>query len=516
MCDKTNGTKTKPEDISLKPAEDETNVIKCRRCKFTTATIKDLVKHTKRKHTCQYKCKKCKETFIFKATLNKHTTRRHPEIEIVNSRQCNAECKMKDDVIKHKESVLDKNEKLIETLTKQLDKKHMQHEKLKEKHGNNLKSLNDKRKVVEENKKLRSDANNASDLLKQIQERNLKIEEELKVKSQIIEADKTLRKEMEHQNQIEWLSDEVRNHNIHQYKCEKCDWKTHNKKYLIGHMTRHKSQEEPPQLLKCDQCGFRTKNNTSLKEHQNSVHTDKGKKFKCNKCEKVFNAHNSLLQHAKTQHEDTDRLPVGHQSWTRQHEHSKFLCTECPKEFSKEADLNEHQNTHIFQIPCNHCEEMFETKQDQSHHIRTTHKNIQNKFTRVTRMCRYIQQGRCFKGYSCLFSHEYSVNSAPQNVQANWHQACRRGPRCEFLARGICYYSHLGLRGQENRSKEFRGQEQEFRGPEQGFRDHWQEQHVMERQQKSKPCHFQERCWNAECEFSHQDFYKKTEYLENY
>ena len=111
MTKTPNITKKKPEEISLKPAEDETKIIKCRRCKFTTETIKDLVKHTKKKHTCQYKCKKCKEIFIFKATLNKHTLRRHPEISIVNSQQCTAECKMKDNVIEHKERVLDKKRK---------------------------------------------------------------------------------------------------------------------------------------------------------------------------------------------------------------------------------------------------------------------------------------------------------------------------------------------------------------------------------------------------------------------
>ena len=132
-------------------------------------TIKELVKHTKKKHTCQYKCRKCKQSFMLQASLNKHTTKRHPEIKIVESAEkCTLECQMKDEVIKHKESVIDKKEKVIEKMAKELERKFLQHEKLKEKHGNNLKSLTDKRKIVEENKRFREEAKDSSKLVRQI------------------------------------------------------------------------------------------------------------------------------------------------------------------------------------------------------------------------------------------------------------------------------------------------------------------------------------------------------------
>ena len=126
------------------------------------------------------------------------------------------------------------------------------------------------------------------------------------------------------------------------------------------------------------------------------------------------------------------------------------------------------------------------------------------------------------KGHMCPFRHESRSNVAPQQVQTNQPQACRRGPRCEFLSRGICFYFHQGYRGQEIRGyvvrgQEIRGQEnrgQENRSRDQEFRGQWQEREARDGEQR--PCHFQERCWNTVCRFTHQDFTKEQEFLENY
>lgn len=191
------------------------------------------------------------------------------------------------------------------------------------------------------------------------------------------------------------------------------------------------------------------KTQQELNNHTKISHTDN---FKCNKCEKVFTNHNSLLQHSKTKHEDKSRLPVGHQSWTRNPGNTKFVCSYCPHEFNTKADLNVHQITHQGKdIPCNQCEDMFETKQDLGHHIRTTHRTNEGNFTREKRQCRYFLQGRCTKGYMCLFSHERRQNVTPQKVQGKQPPACRRGYECEFWARCNCHYSHRGSIEQEFR-----------------------------------------------------------------
>ena len=60
---------------------------------------------------------------------------------------------------------------------------------------------------------------------------------------------------------------------------------------------------------------------------------------------------------------------------------------------------------------------------------------------------------------------------------------------------------------EENRDQENRSRDQEFRGQ-------WKEREARDGEQR--PCHFQERCWNTVCRFTHKDFTKDQEFLENY
>ena len=206
-------------------------------------------------------------------------------------------------------------------------------------------------------------------------------------------------------------------------------------------MTSHKAVQT--KMHKCGQkvdnsnqkCEIMLKTEHELHDHIKSTHKKQdGNLFRCNKCEKVFTLHKSLLQHAKIKHEDTARLPVGHQAWNRRQENEKFCCTSCPAEFKLEGDLKDHVSIHddVFVIACEECEEIFETRNDLSHHTRLNHEG----FKLEKRLCRYFQQGRCFKGIACLFSHEFRRNATPQRQQVEQPPACRRGLGCEFLARG--------------------------------------------------------------------------------
>ena len=552
-------------------ANQNVNLIKCRRCKFTTGSIRNLIKHTNRKHTCQYKCVKCKETFIFKATLNKHVLRTHPEIEVVKApEQCNKECKMKEEVLQHKESIIDKREKMIEKLTNKLENLQRVHEATKKKHADVLKSNTDKRKLCEENNILKKEAVSNAELVRGLQARNLNLEKELENNIAITESDK---------------------HHT-DFKCDQCGWKTNSKQFLKGHMTSHVATGNRTKLLKCKECNFTSKNTTSFNDHMkehtimfscgeqvgngnlkcmgmfktqqevnNHRKTSHGKRpqFQCNKCEKAFASHDSLLQHAQTKHEESSRLPVGQDDRHLQQERVKYACTNCPAEFKKEADLKVHATSHIFTILCNQCEEKFECNDDLNHHMRTNH----NGFTSEKRMCRYFKQGRCTKGSMCLFSHEDRRNTGSQGGQWNQTgsgtqpQACKRGPRCVFYARGNCFYSHkdfrqqhdfddqdrqigrgeqekFGMRDQEKDQFRMQNQEQSMfrrRDQEQGlFRRRDQDQeHFRRRDQNNEqfrrqyvekvqtPCHFQEKCWYPDtCKYSHEDFGDQQEFLENY
>ena len=50
------------EEVNKMPTQKNIKMYKCRRCKFTTGKIQDLVSHTQKKHTCQYKCRVCKQS----------------------------------------------------------------------------------------------------------------------------------------------------------------------------------------------------------------------------------------------------------------------------------------------------------------------------------------------------------------------------------------------------------------------------------------------------------------------
>ena len=236
----------------------------------------------------------------------------------------------------------------------------------------------------------------------------------------------------------------------------------------------------------------------------------------------MFTTPSSLQQHTQVKHKEAPRIPVGHQEWNRPMERVKFSCIVCPAEFKKETDLDVHVATHVeADFVCNQCDELFESRKQLNEH-----KKEHEGFKTVNKLCRYFQQGRCFKGSECSFIHEYRNNLKPQQQQKVLSQndmtmVCRRGPRCEFLARGDCFYSHYGVQGQGGRAghHQFRGwnQEQQPRSQNQEkFRRQEQEEHFRGRMHKT-PCHFQDRCWNPEtCGFSHQDFGMKKEFLENY
>jgi tetrahydromethanopterin S-methyltransferase subunit B len=117
--------------------------------------------------------------FIFKGTLNRHMIQTHPEIKLVKTpEKCTLECKMKDVVILHKENVIDKREKMVEKLTNKLEHLQRLHENTKEKHANVLNSNIDKRKVIEENSRLTNEVITTAELVRDLQEKNLKLEEE--------------------------------------------------------------------------------------------------------------------------------------------------------------------------------------------------------------------------------------------------------------------------------------------------------------------------------------------------
>ena len=206
---------------------------------------------------------------------------------------------------------------------------------------------------------------------------------------------------------------------------------------------------------KCDNCQKTFEDQTKLNMHIQQEHRQDP--HNCNTCKKQFPSKNSLKQHMRSQHPVNP--PVGHQQWAQQKNH-------------------EESNDYW----CNQCGQMFETLSEIREHKKNMHTNEN------------------FSGFQC------------QSQQKKKSAACTRGPQCKFLAWGTCHFFHPGVGVQQTRQQNNQQNQQNWR-QQLNLQQH-QNQQLL--QQPRRKCHFQERCWNQNCSFEHEDFRLRTEFLENY
>ena len=420
------------------------------------------------------------------------------------------ECKLKDEVISHKESELDKLEKELEITKKEHEKLHVLHDRLKDRHTIALKSAADKKQLFEDNAKLREQTKTSEEMLQDILKLNQILEERNKIMKITIDEDDSMKANAEFLERTGDMSEEVRQQNRPVIKCSQCSYTTKSNTYMKGHMTAHKEIH-----IDCGasvgnaggKCLKRFKTEQELQEHIKGSHdreTNIDSSYKCNKCDKTFQTHVALKQHAQSKHEASARLPVGHQAWAREPGRGgkvvKFSCTECQADFQNKTDLSVHVKSHNSNISCNKCGQIFQTVGDQSHHKRTAHRDRnQDGFTKVQSPCRYFLQGWCAKGDMCHFSHFLNRNQDAQWGQGEQVPRCTRGPGCRFWAQGTCFFFHPRI-ASPGRGSAVGGQDRGGQG-----------------QLPIMPCKFQEKCWNQEtCRFSHEDFGLQQEFLENY
>ena len=104
---------TKHMDEVSKGVEDASNKgnkYKCKQCPFNTNVIALIGRHIIQKHSNKNVCKHCDKTFSFRDTLRRHIKHKHQikiideNGKIVGKRLNCAECKNKDEEIKHKEA----------------------------------------------------------------------------------------------------------------------------------------------------------------------------------------------------------------------------------------------------------------------------------------------------------------------------------------------------------------------------------------------------------------------------
>lgn len=91
-------------------------------------------------------------------------------------------------------------------------------------------------------------------------------------------------------------------------KCNQCDYKTDNIKYLRNHMKSHKKSSEKlrklPNAIKCEKCPSVLSNEKNYRKHLRRQHLKK-EKFQCNLCGLEWKAEISLKLHLELKHSNT-------------------------------------------------------------------------------------------------------------------------------------------------------------------------------------------------------------------
>ena len=239
---------------------------------------------------------------------------------------------------------------------------------------------------------------------------------------------------------------------------------------LLGHMTKHDGYV-------CNKCKKSVKSQGELNDHIQVEHTTE--LLNCTKCNKQFAAKNALSQHMNSQHPKNP--PVGHSQWAQQKNNSHdYSCTQCNSGFENLHELKEHKRT---------------KHNDQN----------RNGLVMLDIPCRFFKQGRCNKQL-CRFSHKQQNNK-------DWVPECTRGQQCQFFAWGSCNFFHKGVEVQQKKKQQNMQQQQQQQNRQQQTMQQQNRQHEGE---EKKRCHFQDRCWNQNCKFMHEDFSLGKRFQENY
>ena len=155
-------------------------------------------------------------------------------------------------------------------------------------------------------------------------------------------------------------------------------------------------------------CKEKFKTPRILDEHHKSKHMAKpSAEFKCDKCISSFTTQNNLRLHMNIKHVQQRAPP-----------HMKLSCEYCGLITNGKDQLENHK------VHCN-----------------AGYTQMGNK------ICKYFDRGGCFKGESCRFTHL-------QESQSRSTPHCRNGSRCNFLARGSCFFFHSGVGTQQPRNQE--------------------------------------------------------------
>ena len=108
------------------------------------------------------------------------------------------------------------------------------------------------------------------------------------------------------------------------FKCSSCDYTTHKKELL----NRHDLINHNINYIYCDQCEYKTKLETHLREHQRKKHDNNFQKYKCDQCDYKCIRSDYLRRHVESLHEKV-----------------RYHCDQCGYQATRMQYLKKHYKT---------------------------------------------------------------------------------------------------------------------------------------------------------------------------
>ena len=171
-------------------------------------------------------------------------------------------------------------------------------------------------------------------------------------------------------------------------KCDKCPYSSSNRSHLKYHI---KGVHENIRDHVCQECGFAARQKADLKRHNDSVHTEGDKRFKCMRCPYSSAENSKLKYHIKAVHE-------------KMRDHA---CGKCEYAASEKRDLKKHiEAVHekIRNHICGECGFATSWKTDLKRHKEAVHTTGDKKFK--CENCSYSTAERVRLRYHMEDKHE--------------------------------------------------------------------------------------------------------------
>jgi KRAB domain-containing zinc finger protein len=139
----------------------------------------------------------------------------------------------------------------------------------------------------------------------------------------------------------------------------------------------------------CEECGFKLKNENSLRNHRNVVHRAK-RPFHCSECSATFKSKHHLISHSVIHSDEKpfscelcdNTFKLSQSKFSHMKTHIKdrkptHFCPECGKGFLKGQTLKKHIPLHsgLKNFTCVICDKMFSQEINMKTHIATVHAN---------------------------------------------------------------------------------------------------------------------------------------------